>query len=110
MKILIAEDDKHSGVLYQEIFKEDEVVIAKDGEAFLSLYNDSFDYLIVDIRLPIKDGFAVVYELERMNNQIPIIVVTAIGADEVKRRLGERCLVIEKPISTKHFSNQIKAL
>jgi len=110
MKILIAEDDHHSGALYQKIFREDEVVIAKDGETFLSLHNDSFDYLIVDIRMPVKNGFEVILELERMNNQIPIIVVTAIWGSEVKRRLGDKCLVIEKPISKKYFINQIKAL
>jgi len=110
MKILIAEDDKHSGILYQRIFEGDEVVIAKDGESFLQLYDNTFDYLIIDIRLPIKDGFDVIRELERLHNKIPIVVVTATGGLEVRRRLGDTCLVIEKPISVKGFSNQIKAL
>jgi hypothetical protein len=38
------------------------------------------------------------------------VVVTAIWGEEVKRRLGDKCLVIEKPIVKKYFMNQIKAL
>ncbi|NBC24209.1 MAG: response regulator [Bacteroidetes bacterium] len=79
-RILLAEDDPNLGTLLQEYLeaKDFETVLCKDGDkAFKTFSKQQFDFVILDVMMPVKDGFTVAKEIRTMNKKIPIIFLTA---------------------------------
>ncbi len=80
-KILLVEDDPNLGLLLQDYLQlkgKYEVVLAKDGEEGLSVFNsDSFDLCILDVMMPKKDGFSLGKDIRKKDPRIPIIFATA---------------------------------
>lgn len=84
-RILIAEDEDRLAAFIEKGLQKYgfSTAIATDGEqALLMAQTNEFDLLLLDLGLPIKDGWAVLSELRRQGKQFPIIVVTA--RDDVK--------------------------
>jgi DNA-binding response OmpR family regulator len=82
MKILIAEDEKPiANSLKKNLLLEGfEASIAGDGEATLNeLQNTHYDLLLLDWRMPKKNGYEVCLELRQSGNNIPIILLTALN-------------------------------
>lgn len=80
IRILLAEDDPNLGTLLQEFLeaKDFETVLCTDGDkAFKTFSNQQFDFVILDVMMPIKDGFTVAKEIRTLNKKIPIIFLTA---------------------------------
>jgi two-component system OmpR family response regulator len=80
MRLLLTEDDPQIARLIAKGLREHgyAVDIAGDGEQ--ALYNaeiHSYDLAILDVRLPIKDGFSVCRELRQKSFQAPILLLTA---------------------------------
>lgn len=78
-KILVVEDEKNiSKLIEYNLIKEGfEVVTAFDGEDGLKkAHDESIDLILLDIMLPIMDGFEVCSNIRRFS-QVPIIFVTA---------------------------------
>ena len=60
IRVLLAEDDENLGFLLKEYLqaKEYEVDLYKDGDkAFRGFQNNYYDICILDVMMPIKDGF-----------------------------------------------------
>lgn len=79
-KILLAEDDMNLGKVlttYLEA-KGYSVKHATNGESAYELFCTSdLDICIVDVMMPLKDGFTLAKEIRKMDKQIPIIFLTA---------------------------------
>ncbi|TGC06932.1 response regulator [Methanolobus halotolerans] len=88
--------------------------VAMDGEKALELVNRCcFDLIILDIRLPIIDGFEVLKRLKTSKNpNTPVLVVTACTMTEDKiDALSERCIsYLRKPFSMNQFHENISML
>ncbi|AOR24829.1 response regulator transcription factor [Clostridium taeniosporum] len=83
MKILVADDDERIlRLLYDFLkFNKYEVVTVTDGKQALERYNsENFDLIILDVMMPIYDGWIVCKEI-RKNSLIPIIILTAKDSD-----------------------------
>jgi CheY-like chemotaxis protein len=81
-KVLVAEDDLVNQELMQDIFSSMgiSIEIAKDGnEAVEKVKNGAFDLVLMDIRMPNKDGIQASKEIRSLENgkQIPIFALTA---------------------------------
>lgn len=79
MKILIIEDDKIlSDTIKQCVEKHYEVEQAYDGEEGV-LYGeqDIYDVIILDLMLPIMDGYQVLSELREKKIYTPVLILTA---------------------------------
>jgi len=94
MRILVAEDDNNLSDIYASLFKKEgyEVDIAKNGvEALEILKGNPPDLLLLDLNMPVKDGFEVLEE--RQGNAalsaIPVIVLTGLDAAEHVERTRE---------------------
>ena len=91
MRILLADDhqlflDGLRGILLGMDAGAD-IVCARDGNAALEfLETGTFDIALVDLRLPARNGFALLEELEGMNCLTPVIIVTASDNPEDRRR------------------------
>jgi DNA-binding response OmpR family regulator len=79
-KILLAEDDMNLGKVlttYLEA-KGYSVKHATNGESAYELFCTSdLDICIVDVMMPLKDGFTLAKEIRKMDTKIPIIFLTA---------------------------------
>ncbi|HNX22137.1 MAG TPA: response regulator transcription factor [Bacteroidales bacterium] len=79
-KILLAEDDMNLGKVlttYLEA-KGYSVKHATNGESAYELFcTTDLDICIVDVMMPLKDGFTLAKEIRKMDTQIPIIFLTA---------------------------------
>lgn len=82
-KILIADDNAQIVSVLSEYAKKDgfTVISAYDGEAALeaALIN-TFDMVLLDVMMPLLDGFAVCKAIRKKSN-VPIIMITARGED-----------------------------
>jgi two-component system OmpR family response regulator len=79
-KVLLVEDDINLGNLLQDSLeiKNYEVVLKRNGEdAFNDFKINKYDMCILDVMMPKKDGFTLAKDIRRMNNNIPIIFLTA---------------------------------
>lgn len=79
-KILLVEDEE-SLINVIELNLEIEnyaVVVARDGEAALETFDDSFDLVILDVMLPKLSGFDVCSQI-REKSTVPIIFTSAKG-------------------------------
>ena len=87
MKLLIIEDDENILSLLQRAFSEDGYVVdsamnGEDGE-YLALMN-SYDVIILDWMLPLKNGIEVISSLREKNITTPTIMLSAKGDTEDK--------------------------
>jgi DNA-binding response OmpR family regulator len=79
-KILLVEDDTNLGNLLQDSLelKNYDVVLKRNGEdAFTEFKLHKFDMCLFDVMMPKKDGFTLAKDVRRLNQQVPIIFLTA---------------------------------
>ncbi|HYX05952.1 MAG TPA: response regulator transcription factor [Bacteroidales bacterium] len=79
-RILLAEDDENLGALLREYLraKDFEANLFSDGEkAYKSFMSEPYDICILDVMMPVKDGFTLAKEIRANNSEIPIIFLTA---------------------------------
>ncbi|HAR97181.1 MAG TPA: sigma-54-dependent Fis family transcriptional regulator [Deltaproteobacteria bacterium] len=79
-KVLIVDDEQSLLESLEMFFSDSDYEVACAGTAREGLERTSTfqpDVIILDIRLPDKDGFQVIEELRRQKNTTPIIMITA---------------------------------
>lgn len=97
LKVLVAEDNLVNQMMLKKILQKWEVhqlVFAGDGEEAVRLYGQTdFDILLLDLQMPLKDGFEVASHIRSLpdakKSEIPIIALTASSFVEVKEQLME---------------------
>ncbi len=78
--VLVAEDEESSQILAEKILKKFglEVVIAANGEeAIEKALRESYDLILMDIQMPVLDGYEAMRKLRREGITTPIIALTA---------------------------------
>lgn len=113
--ILLAEDDENLGSLLQEYLKAKnyEVDWLSDGEkAFKAFEKNHYDICLLDVMMPLKDGFTLASEIRMLDKKMPIVFLTAksmkddviegfkLGADDY----------ITKPFSMEELIFRIEAI
>ncbi len=81
-KILIADDDplvREAVEKILEIFGY-EVVPVTNGQEVIDIVDDTFSTIILDINMPLMDGFATLEELNRKQLDIPVLFFTGAGS------------------------------
>lgn len=79
-KLLIVEDDPNLGEILSEYLglKGFETTLRRDGEEGEKTFkNGDFDLCILDLMMPKKDGFSLAKEIRSMDDNTPIIFLTA---------------------------------
>jgi len=115
MRLLIAEDDRPLGTLLRRGFEADghEVVLVADGQiAIESFIADAPDLTILDLNLPRKDGVEVLRFLRSVNDELPILILTARSETEIRIRCldmgADDCML--KPFSLQELRARCRAL
>jgi len=109
-RLLIIEDNKEMRSLLKDFFEEEgfEVDSVDDGAgAFPKLAQTSFDLIITDIWMAGLSGLDILPALKRINPNIPVIVITAFGSEEMRRRVMARGAdaYLEKPLQLEKLKN-----
>jgi len=114
-KILIVEDDPNLGIVMSDFLEMSgfDVILAANGLTGLEFFrNGNYDLCILDVMLPLKDGFTLAEEIRSEDPEIPVMFLTAktmekdrirglkIGADDY----------ITKPFSTEELKLRINAI
>jgi len=80
MKVLIVEDEiKLGNILYQGLREQGMTVdVARDGAKGLDLaLANPYDAVVLDIMLPLKNGFEVLREMRAAGSRMPVLMLTA---------------------------------
>ena len=114
-RILLIEDNEQNRYLTTYLLEQHgfEVVSAENGRLGIELASQqSFDLILLDIQLPIMDGYSVARELrlDRDLKTIPIVAVTSYAmAGDRERILAAGCDgYLEKPINPDTFVDDIR--
>ena len=87
IKILVIEDEKRVADLLKIGLEENgyQVLVAYDGEMGRRLFqSNDFQLIISDIILPKLNGFELCQEIRKADEEIPILMLTALGAADDK--------------------------
>ena len=85
VRILLVEDEKHlaEGLLYNLSAEGYETELARDGREALQLFAQGpWNLVVLDLMLPLVDGFEVAREIRSKEPRLPILMLTARAADE----------------------------
>lgn len=114
-RILFVEDDTNLGMLLKENMEHKgfETVWCRDGEEGIRAFRPGeFNICILDIMLPLKDGFELSKEIRKIDPDIPFIFLTAksIHDDRIKGFEHGCDDYITKPFSTQELYMRINAV
>ncbi len=121
IKVLIVEDDPFLGLIVKENFetKGFDAFLNKDGDSGLKAFcSIKPDICILDIMMPLKDGFTLAKEIREIDKKVPIIFLTAksmqqdviegfnVGADDyVKKPFSMEELILRVNVILKRTEN-----
>ena len=80
IKILLAEDDNNLGNLLCDYLKAKgyHTVLAANGEEAFNLFvKGVYNLCLLDVMMPVKDGYTLAKEIRKINDKVPIIFLTA---------------------------------
>lgn len=115
VKILLAEDDKNLGsVLHAYLAAKgfDPQLSANGKEALEYFKRNDYDFCILDIMMPVMDGFTLAKEIRKMDKEIPFLFLTAKSMQEDKIQgleLGADDY-LTKPFSMEELLLRIRAI
>jgi DNA-binding response OmpR family regulator len=80
LKVLLCEDDPNLGTLLSEYLKAKgfETDLGTDGAEGSKLFKrNTYDFIILDVMMPVKDGFTLAAEIREDDKHVPILFLTA---------------------------------
>ncbi|MFP4059199.1 MAG: response regulator transcription factor [Bacteroidales bacterium] len=113
--VLLVEDDANLGYVVKDYLRLSgyNTELRNNGVEGLEAFQQGvFDLCILDIMMPLKDGFTLAEEIRRKDSMVPIIFITAKSLDEDKIR-GFKAGAddyITKPFSTEELRLRIEAI
>ena len=113
LKILVAEDDRSSSQLISIIIRKiaGEIISVENGtEAVRACFeNPEIDLILMDIQMPIMDGYEATRRIREFNTEVIIIAQTAYAlSGDNKKAIEAGCNdYVSKPIKTDNLLNLI---
>lgn len=117
--VLVAEDEMSNFMLVKLYIDQHpelmcDIVHAKNGQEAVSLFkeHDGIDLVLMDLKMPVKDGFEATKEIVEINSEIPVIAQTAHCSFNNQIKATEAGCVgfITKPISEEVFVDTLAKL
>ena len=85
LKILVAEDNDSNYSLVRHILKEYNLTRVDNGvDAVMKVRNEKFDFVLMDLKMPVMDGLEATRKIREFNTKIPIVALTANAFDSDK--------------------------
>ncbi len=113
--ILVVEEDKHTQRLFQAVLESNNYTVSLAGNGEEALYvmdNTHIDLVVLDIMMPVMNGYEFTKLLRESNNNLPILMVSAkqLPEDKHKGFLVGTDDYMTKPIDEEEMLLRIKAL
>lgn len=110
--ILIAEDVLENYLLLQAVLKKQyRLVYAPDGRQAVDLYKTyAPDLILMDIKMPVMDGFEATEEIRKLSSDVPILALTAFAFEKEKEMARTRHFTdyLVKPVDILLLKHKIK--
>ena len=111
-KILLVEDNELNYEIAKTVLEEAGFRVdgASNGkEAVDKVSNNTYDVILMDIQMPIMDGYEATKELRRLGNRTPIIAMTANAFSEDRKKANDVGMdgYIAKPIDVNKLVSTI---
>ncbi|MEQ3080844.1 ATP-binding protein [Bacteroides cellulosilyticus] len=82
LRILVAEDNDSNFLLVRSILKDYDLLRVTNGvEAVEEIRNGKFDFVLMDLKMPVMDGLVATRKIREFNSDIPIVALTANAFD-----------------------------
>jgi signal transduction histidine kinase/CheY-like chemotaxis protein len=112
-KILLVEDNLINVMVGKQILEKAQlqVDVANDGLTAVKMVKEcKYDTILMDIQMPIMDGYIAAKEIRKFNKEVPILALSASIFMEVKDRINESGMngFIFKPFDPEDLLNQIE--
>ena len=115
-KILLAEDDKYICRAYKDGLERAgfQVLVAFDGvEAMQKVRSEKPDLILLDLIMPVKNGFEMLEELKKdpAFKRIPVIILSNLGQDsdrEKGKSLGAVDYLVKSDFSMKEVIRKVR--
>ena len=113
--ILLVEDDQNLGYILQDFLQMEgyHVSLEKDGMAGIKSFREGgFDLCILDVMMPLKDGFVLAEEIKQITPDVPFIFLTAKGMEQDRingLKIGAEDY-ITKPFSTEELKLRLEVI
>ncbi|MGB3911826.1 MAG: response regulator, partial [Thermacetogeniaceae bacterium] len=113
--VLLVEDNETNQLIAKSLLQQVgiDVILANDGKEALELYQqhkDSIDLILLDLHMPVMNGYEVAQEIRKNSTEIPIVAMTADVIPGVVEKC-EQCGIyhyISKPFNPDRFIQTIK--
>jgi DNA-binding response OmpR family regulator len=114
-RILVVEDNTAlaEGIAYNLRHEQHETRVAEDGRAGLDAVREwAPDLVILDLMLPVMDGYEVLGAIRKERNNVPVIILTARGeeADKVRGFRLDADQYVTKPFGVLELLERVNAL
>ncbi len=111
MTILVAEDNESNYQLFESILKDNfNVVHAWDGQQAVEMFTRQRPHMILmDINMPVMDGYEATKRIREISPKVPIVAVTAFAFAEDEKRILQSGFdaYTAKPVNAKKLYSQI---
>jgi CheY-like chemotaxis protein len=110
---LVAEDDETNFQLFDLLLRRKKIKVlrARNGEEAVELFkqNPDINIVLMDINMPLMNGYEATRHLKIIRNEIPVIAVTAyaLSGDDAKAAEAGCDDYLSKPINNKLFYETI---
>lgn len=113
--ILIVEDDLNNYLFLEQLLKKTKATlhhVVNGEEAVRFVENNTVDLILMDIMMPIMNGYEATREIRKFNKNLPILAQTANAMVEDKQKsLDAGCNdYVSKPVNKKVLLNKMEAL
>ncbi len=115
LNILLAEDNKINQLVATKILTKWQaaVTVVDDGEQAFEMFKvNNYDIILMDLDMPVMDGYKSLDLIRKMDRHIPIIALTAASFDDMENYLKRKGFngVVQKPFVKKDLYNKILAV
>ncbi|OBY61799.1 response regulator [Polaribacter reichenbachii] len=113
-KVLLVEDNLINVMVGKQILEKSKLTVdvANDGAvAVTKIKENDYDVVLMDIQMPVMDGYTATKEIRKFNKRIPILALSASVFMEVKDKISECGMngFIFKPFDPQDLLDQIEA-
>ncbi|MGZ8557054.1 MAG: response regulator [Chitinophagaceae bacterium] len=113
-RVLVAEDNNINMMITRKFLQRWDVTIdeAVNGEEAVQLFRKKeYDVLLIDLDMPVMDGYEALSEIRKVNKNIPAIAFTAAVLPQMKEYLAEKGFndFLQKPFHPEHLHKIISS-
>ncbi|MCB0391026.1 MAG: response regulator [Bdellovibrionales bacterium] len=113
-QILLADDSENSRMLFELVFRKTNMnlTVVEDGKQAVDkiMENKNYDLIVMDLQMPVMDGYEATLKIREMGVKTPIIALTAHALSQFRDKCFESGFndYITKPITPSSFLRKIQ--